>query len=162
MAVRIDKRAGNIEYATPQSPLKAARTDLVTRTKEEVNEDIIKSKMDKLKVTSDKYEEALKQKSKKLNAAKVRKAEIDKIITDKKFTSKDAYETFKGRGEKLKDGRHDKLIDRIIAKKYGTTSEGAPKQQKYYENLIKKLEELKTDGHTKAYQDLAGKRMLKV
>ena len=158
MAVRIDKRAGNIEYATPQSPLKTARTELVTRTKEEVNEDIVKSKMDKLKATSDKYEKALNQKSNKLNAAKVRKAEIDKIITDKKFTSKDTYETFKGRGEKLKDGRHDKLIDRIIAKKYGTTEEGAPKQQKYYKNLIKKLEELKTDGHTKAYQDLAGKK----
>ena len=128
MAVRIDKRAGNIEYATPQSPLKAARTDLVTRTKEEVNEDIIKSKMDKLKVTSDKYEEALKQKSKKLDAAKVRKAEIDKIITDKKFTSKDDYEKFKGEAEALKNQGHKGLIDRIIAKKYGTTEEGAPKQ----------------------------------
>lgn len=158
MAVRIDKRAGNIEYATPQSPLKAARTDLVTRTKEEVNEDIIKSKMDKLKVTSDKYEEALKQKSNKLDAAKVRKAEIDKIITDKKFTSKDDYEKFKGKAEALKSQGHKGLINRIIAKKYGTTEEGAPKQQKYYESLIKKLEELKTDGHTKAYQDLAGKK----
>ena len=158
MAVRIDKRSGDIEYATPRSPLKATKTELVTRTKEEVNEDIVKTQMDKLKAASDRYEEALKQKSKKLDIVKVRKAEIDKVIADKKFTSKDAYETFKGRGEKLKDGRHDKLIDRIIAKKYGTTSEGAPKQQKYYENLIKKLEELKTDGHTKAYQDFIGKK----
>ena len=158
MVVRIDKRAGNIEYATPQSPLKDARTNLVTRTKEEINEDVVKTQMDRLRSVSDKYEEALKQQSKRLDAAKVRKAEIDKVIADKKFTSKDAYDTFKGRGEKLRGKGHDRLIDRIIARKYGTTAEGAPKQQKYYEGLIKKLEELKSDGRTKAYQDFAGKK----
>ena len=30
MVVRTDKRAGDIEYATPQSPLKDAKTKLVT------------------------------------------------------------------------------------------------------------------------------------
>lgn len=158
MTVRIDKRAGNIEYATPQSPLKGAKTELVTKTKEEINEDIVKAEMDKLKAASDRYEEALKQKSKKLDAAKVRKAAIDKVIADKKYTSKSTYETFKGRGEELKGKGHDKLIDRIIARKYGMTEEGASKQQKYYEGLIKKLEELKSDGHTKAYQDFIGKK----
>jgi hypothetical protein len=158
MVVRTDKRAGDIEYATPQSPLKDARTKLVTQTKEEVNEGVVKTQMDKLKAASDRYEEALKMQSKKLDAAKVRKAEIDKAIADKKYTSKDAYETFKGRGEKLKGKGHDRLIDRIVARKYGMTEEGAPKQQKYYEGLIKKLEELKADGHTKAYQDFAGKK----
>ena len=158
MAVRVDKRAGDIEYVTPQSPFKNANTNLVTRTKEEINEDVVKTQMDKLKKASDNYEKALKQQSKRLDTAKVRKAEIDKIITDKKFTSKDAYNTFKSRGEKFKGKGHDRLIDRIIAKKYGTTEEGALKQQKYYESLIKKLEELKTDGHTKAYQDFAGRK----
>ena len=158
MAVRTDKRAGDIEYATPQSPLKTARTELVTRTKEEVNEDIVKTQMDKLKAASNRYEEALKMQSKRLDAAKVRKAEIDKIISDKKFTSKDDYNAFKNKGEKLKSQGHKRLIDRIITKKYGTTAEGASKQQKYYEKLIKKLEELKTDGHTKAYQDFVGKK----
>jgi len=114
--------------------------------------------MDKLRAASDKYEEALKTQSKKLDAAKVRKAEIDKAIADKKYTAKDAYETFKGRGEKLKGKGHDRLIDRIVSRKYGMTEEGAPKQKKYYEGLIKKLEELKADGHTKAYQDFAGRK----
>ena len=158
MVVRTDKRAGNIEYATPQSPLKNARTKLVTQTKEEINEGIVKTQMDKLKAASDRYEKALETQSRKLNAAKVRKAEIDKAIADKKYTSRDAYETIKGRGERLKGKGHDRLIDRIVVRKYGMTEEGASKQQKYYEGLIKKLEELKSDGHTKAYQDFVGKK----
>ena len=38
------------------------------------------------------------------------------------------YEKFKGKAEALKSQGHKGLIDRIIAKKYGTTEEGAPKQ----------------------------------
>ena len=42
--------------------------------------------------------------------------------------NKALYEKFKGKAEALKSQGHKGLIDRIIAKKYGTTEEGALKQ----------------------------------
>jgi hypothetical protein len=159
MVVRTDKKAGNIEYATPGSPFQGARTNLATRTKEEINEDVVKTQMEKLAAASKEYEKELKAAPNRIKTAKVSKEKVEKALADKDFVKQDAFDTFKSKGEGMKGKGHDSLIDAIVARKKNMmTEEGAKKNKEYYEGLIKKLEELKADGHTKAYQDLAGKK----
>jgi hypothetical protein len=115
--------------------------------------------MDKLAAASKEYEKELKAAPNRIKAAKVNKEKVEKAIADKNFVKQHTFDTFKSRGEGMKGKGHDSLIDAIVSRKKNMmTEEGAKKNKEYYEGLIKKLEEIKADGHTKAYQDLAGRK----